>query len=233
MASYSPSPGSDGAQRDPRGGEAVAHAGSWRVRTDEWPVIKSLLTGNAALKDEQFQNNVKANTELGGQLREALQESLGQGPKKAMKKHIEDGMMLARDRVELLLDDDSPFLEICALAGHNMDGATTGASYVCGVGIVCGVQVLITASVPTIKGGSFNEATLGKMSRMAEIAYENRLPVVSLVQSAGADLSQQFKVFHKVRKGKREGTRGSVLCSWRETLSLFRVREREKRRKEN
>ena len=67
----------------------------------------------------------------------------------------------------------------------------------CGIGLVCGTQVVVTASVPTIKGGAFNEATLGKMSRISEIAYENRLPVVSLVQSAGADLSQQFKVFHK------------------------------------
>ena len=88
--------------------------------------------------------------------------------------------------------DGSDFLSLSLHAGIR-----PGASYVCGIGLVCGTQVVVTASVPTIKGGAFNEATLGKMSRISEIAYENRLPVVSLVQSAGADLSQQFKVFHK------------------------------------
>jgi acyl-CoA carboxylase subunit beta len=107
------------------------------------------------------------------------------------------GQLLARDRVELLLDEDSPFLELCALAGFEQEGMSDGGSTVAGIGLVCGVECVVSANVPTLKGGSVNEATLVKGARIAEIAWENRLPLVNLIQSAGADLSQQERVFHR------------------------------------
>ena len=74
-------------------------------------------------RDEQCVANREANLALCTTLHKRLGEALGQGPQKAVDKHLQQGMMLARDRVELLLDDDSPFLELCTLAGYGMDGA--------------------------------------------------------------------------------------------------------------
>ena len=113
--------------------------------------------------------------------------------------------------MELLLDEDSPFLELLPLAGLNQPGTAAGASLVAGIGLVCGVECIVSANVPTIKGGSINEATALKSARIAEIARENRLPSVSLIQSAGADLSQQEKVFHQGGAGFRELARRSKL----------------------
>jgi len=84
-----------------------------------------------------------------------------------------------------------------------------GASLVGGIGLVCGVECMIIANVYTIKGGSMNEATVLKSARLAEIAAENRLPTISLIQSAGADLSQQEKVFHRGGAAFRELARRS------------------------
>ena len=90
---------------------------------------------------------------------------------------------IARDRIELLLDEDSPFLELMPLAGYGQENSAPGASLVAGIGLVSGVECVITASVNTIKGGSLNEATLIKSGRLSEIAMENRLPTISLIQS--------------------------------------------------
>eukprot|EP00854_Cymbomonas_tetramitiformis_P004711 gene4711-5764_t len=98
--------------------------------------------------------------------------------------------------MELVLDDDSPFVELCALAGWGMKGNAAGSGYIAGIGLISGVECVICANNPTIKGGAFNEVTVKKITRVAEIALENRLPYVQLQQSAGADLREQFKVFH-------------------------------------
>eukprot|EP00027_Filamoeba_sp_ATCC50430_P012275 CAMPEP_0168578114 /NCGR_PEP_ID=MMETSP0413-20121227/21157_1 /TAXON_ID=136452 /ORGANISM="Filamoeba nolandi, Strain NC-AS-23-1" /LENGTH=484 /DNA_ID=CAMNT_0008611933 /DNA_START=15 /DNA_END=1466 /DNA_ORIENTATION=- len=135
-------------------------------------------------------------TALVEDLQQKLKESLGQGSKSSIEKHIKSGKLLARDRVEMVLDEDSPFLEVCPLAGWNQKNGSLGGSIVAGIGLVCGVECMITSSVPTIKGGSVNPVTSAKSKRIGEIVMENRLPVISMVQSGGADLTQQSEVFH-------------------------------------
>eukprot|EP01117_Protostelium_nocturnum_P010763 TRINITY_DN387_c0_g1_i1.p1 TRINITY_DN387_c0_g1~~TRINITY_DN387_c0_g1_i1.p1 ORF type:complete len:518 (+),score=165.26 TRINITY_DN387_c0_g1_i1:1807-3360(+) len=130
------------------------------------------------------------------QLQERLAESLSQGSDSSIEKHLKRGRLLARDRVELLLDEDSPFLELCPLAGWGQKDATLGGSVVVGIGLVCGVECIVSASVPTIKGGSVNHVSVEKGRRIAEISIENRLPVINMIESGGADLTQQSRVFH-------------------------------------
>ena len=104
------------------------------------------------------------------------------------------GKLLARERIELLLDQDSPFLELCPLAAWGSD-FPVGASTVVGIGVVEGVECLIVANDPTVRGGTSNPWTLRKGFRANDIAMQNRLPVISLVESGGADLPTQKEVF--------------------------------------
>ncbi|KAK3829587.1 MAG: ClpP/crotonase-like domain-containing protein, partial [Linnemannia elongata] len=109
----------------------------------------------------------------------------------------------ARDRIELLLDDDSPFMELCPLAGYGQEDMTVGGSQVAGIGLICGVECMITANIPTLAGGAWNASTMARGSRISEIAWINRLPHIQLVQSAGANLAQQSRVFHPGGAGFR------------------------------
>ncbi|MCQ6553852.1 acyl-CoA carboxylase subunit beta [Streptomyces sp. C10-9-1] len=117
----------------------------------------------------------------------------GGGPK-YVARHRARGKLLARERIELLVDPDSPFLELSPLAGWGSD-YPVGASVVTGIGVVEGVECLITANDPTVRGGASNPWTLKKILRANEIASANRLPVVSLVESGGADLPSQKEIF--------------------------------------
>ena len=128
-------------------------------------------------------------------LEKALAASREGGGEKYVTRHQAKGKLLPRERIELLLDKDSHFLEIAPLAGHGIRGAGSGAGVVGGVGVVSGVECLITASEATMKGGAINEYGLRKSLRLAEIAAVNRLPGISLVESAGADLPNQSKIF--------------------------------------
>lgn len=116
------------------------------------------------------------------------------GGEKYVTRHHQRGKLLARERIELLVDPDSPFLELSPLAGWGSD-YTVGASLVTGIGIVEGVECLISANDPTVKGGASNPWTLRKALRADEIARANRLPVISLVESGGADLPSQKEIF--------------------------------------
>jgi acetyl-CoA carboxylase carboxyltransferase component len=116
------------------------------------------------------------------------------GGEKATARHHARGKLTARERIELLLDPDAPFLELAALAGYGSDFAV-GGSVVAGIGVVSGVECLLIANDPTVKGGSSNPWSLRKTLRMHEIALANRLPVISLVESGGADLPTQKEVF--------------------------------------
>jgi acetyl-CoA carboxylase carboxyltransferase component len=117
----------------------------------------------------------------------------GGGPEK-LARHRKRGKLTARERVELLLDEDSPFLELCALAGWGSE-FHVGASTIAGIGIVEGVECMIVAPDPTVRGGTSNPWTLRKTLRINDIVRENRLPVISLVESGGADLPTQKEVF--------------------------------------
>jgi acetyl-CoA carboxylase carboxyltransferase component len=117
----------------------------------------------------------------------------GGGPKYVFR-HRGRGKMLARERIELLLDPDSPFLELSPLAAWGSDFAV-GASVVTGIGVVEGVECVIVASDPTVRGGASNPWTVSKSFRAADIALENHLPLINLVESGGADLPTQKEIF--------------------------------------
>ncbi|KPH18403.1 MULTISPECIES: acyl-CoA carboxylase subunit beta [Rhodococcus] len=121
-------------------------------------------------------------------------KALAGGGEKYTERHHKRGKLLARERIELLLDQDSPFLELCPLAAWGSD-FPVGASTVVGIGVVEGVECLIVANDPTVRGGTSNPWTLRKGFRVNDIAMQNRLPVISLVESGGADLPTQKEVF--------------------------------------
>ena len=123
-----------------------------------------------------------------------LAKALAGGGTKYVERHHARGKMTARERIELLVDADSPFLELCALAAYGTD-FHIGASVVTGIGVVEGVECMLVAHDPTVKGGTSNPWTLKKVLRANQIAVENRLPVISLVESGGADLPTQKEIF--------------------------------------
>lgn len=105
-------------------------------------------------------------------------KALAGGGEKYTERHHKRGKLLARERIELLLDQDSPFLELCPLAAWGSD-FPVGASTVVGIGVVEGVECLIVANDPTVRGGTSNPWTLRKGFRANDIAMQNRLPVIS------------------------------------------------------
>ncbi len=117
----------------------------------------------------------------------------GGGPK-YVERHRTRGKLLARERIELLIDPDSPFLELSPLAGYGT-GFAVGGSVVTGIGVICDTECVVIASDPTVRGGSTNPWTLRKSLRASEIALRNRLPLVNLVESGGADLPTQKEIF--------------------------------------
>ncbi|GGF96834.1 acetyl-CoA carboxylase carboxyltransferase subunit [Rhodococcoides trifolii] len=121
-------------------------------------------------------------------------KAIGGGGTKYTERHHKRGKLLARERIELLVDEDAPFLELCPLAAWGSD-FPVGASTVVGIGVVSGVECLIVANDPTVRGGTSNPWTLRKGFRANDIAVQNRLPVISLVESGGADLPTQKEVF--------------------------------------
>ena len=131
------------------------------------------------------------------------------GGEKYNERHQKRGKLLARERIELLLDEGSPFLELMPLAGWGSD-FTVGASLVTGIGVVEGVECMIVANDPTVKGGASNPWTLKKSFRAAQIAEENRLPTINLVESGGADLPTQKEIFIPGGKIFRDITRASA-----------------------
>ncbi|WP_406675456.1 carboxyl transferase domain-containing protein [Nonomuraea sp. N2-4H] len=116
------------------------------------------------------------------------------GGARYVERHRARGKLTARERVELLIDPDSPFLELSPLAGWGTE-FPVGASLVSGIGVIEGVECVITANDPTVRGGASNPWTLRKTLRAADIALRNRLPYVNLVESGGADLPSQKDIF--------------------------------------
>ena len=116
------------------------------------------------------------------------------GGEKYVERHRARGKLTARERVELLIDEGSAFLELSPLAGWGSD-FKVGASVVTGIGVVEGVECMIVANDPTVRGGASNPWTVKKIFRAAQIARENRLPSVNLVESGGADLPTQKEIF--------------------------------------
>ncbi len=127
-------------------------------------------------------------------LDEQLEKARLGGGEAKIERHHGRGRMLPRERIELLLDRDAPFLELAPLAAYGSE-YEVGASFVAGIGVVEGVECMISASDPTVRGGTSNPYTLRKSLRMQEIARVNRLPTVGFVESGGADLPRQKEIF--------------------------------------
>lgn len=160
----------------------------------------------------RFAENRAGNLARLEQLGAALAEARAGGGEKYTTRHVERGKLLPRQRIELLLDRDGWFLECCALAGYKTGGGVkAGASLIGGVGLVSGVECLISATEATLKGGAMNEYSVLKSRRLAEIAEENGLPTINLVESAGADLPNQSKIFVPGGRSFRDLTRASRL----------------------
>jgi acyl-CoA carboxylase subunit beta len=120
--------------------------------------------------------------------------ALAGGGQKYVDRHHGRGKLLPRERIELLVDQDAPFLELSALAAYGSD-YPVGASTVTGIGVVSDVECVIIASDPTVRGGASNPWTLRKTLRAMDIARQNRLPLINLVESGGADLQSQKEIF--------------------------------------
>ena len=136
------------------------------------------------------------NHALAQDLRAAVAAAALGGPEKHCERHVARGKLLPRERVERLLDPGSPFLEIGQLAANGMyEGDVNGASIITGVGRVSGRQCMIVCNDATVKGGTYYPMTVKKHLRAQEIAQENRLPCIYLVDSGGANLPHQAEVF--------------------------------------
>jgi acyl-CoA carboxylase subunit beta len=154
----------------------------------------SVLTSRIDRASATYRANRDANLALLRQLDEQLALARAGGGEKYVARHRARGKLLARQRIELLLDRDAPFLELSPLAAWGSD-FHVGASGVTGVGVVSGVECVVTASDPTVRGGATNPFGLKKSLRALEIAERNRLPLVQLIESGGADLPTQSQTF--------------------------------------
>jgi len=154
--------------------------------------IRSKLDVRAA----DFRANATAMRALVDDLREKSAKVSRGGTPEARDKHLARGKLLARDRIDALLDPGAPFLEFSALAAWDMYGGDISSSgVVTGIGRVAGVECVIVANDATVKGGTYYPMTVKKHLRAQEIAQENRLPCIYLVDSGGAFLPMQDEVF--------------------------------------
>ena len=146
--------------------------------------------------NDTFQANAAHNAALAADLRRRAAAAALGGSAAAREKHTARGKLLPRDRVHRLLDPGSPFLEIGALAANGMyNDEAPGAGMICGIGRVSGRECMIVANDPTVKGGAYYPMTVKKHLRAQDIAQENRLPCIYLVDSGGANLPHQAEVF--------------------------------------
>ncbi|MFN3502281.1 MAG: carboxyl transferase domain-containing protein [Allorhizobium sp.] len=156
------------------------------------PTLTTKLDRESPEAKARFAYNQALATDLRARVAEA---ALG-GTEKSRERHVSRGKLLPRERVERLLDPGSPFLEIGQLAANGMyEGDVNGASLICGVGRVSGRQCMIVCNDATVKGGTYYPMTVKKHLRAQEIAQENRLPCIYLVDSGGANLPHQAEVF--------------------------------------
>ncbi|HCS17111.1 carboxyl transferase domain-containing protein [Qipengyuania flava] len=157
------------------------------------PVLTSTLDREAPDAKVRFEHNKS----LAAELRSTVAAAALGGSEGSRERHVGRGKLLPRERVERLLDPGSPFLEIGQLAANGMYGkdAINGAGLIAGIGRVSGRQVMIVCNDATVKGGTYYPMTVKKHLRAQEVAQENRLPCIYLVDSGGANLPHQAEVF--------------------------------------
>jgi 3-methylcrotonyl-CoA carboxylase beta subunit len=162
--------------------------------------MSTVLTSSADPSSEEFRANQAAHAELVEDLRGQLHRVRQGGGAKSRERHVSRGKLLPRDRVAKLLDRGSPFLELSPLAAHGMyDDQAPGASIITGIGRVCGREVVVICNDATVKGGTYFPMTCKKHTRAQQVALENRLPTIYLVDSGGAFLPMQDEIFPDVR----------------------------------
>ena len=146
--------------------------------------------------DPTFAANEESMRGLVEQLRERLATTALGGSEKSRERHVSRGKLLPRDRVDELLDEGSPFIEIAPLAANGIyDDQAPGAGVIAGIGLIHSRPVLVISNDATVKGGTYFPLTVKKHLRAQEIALENTLPCVYLVDSGGAFLPMQDEVF--------------------------------------
>jgi len=145
-------------------------------------------------RSEEYQANRAVMVEKLAEFEDLQDQARLGGGEKYIERHRQRGKLLARERIELLVDRDSPFLELSTLAAWGSD-KPLGGNVVTGIGVINGVECAVLANDPTSQAGVFNRFTLAKSLRIMDIAMENRLPLINLVESGGADLPDQADVF--------------------------------------
>jgi 3-methylcrotonyl-CoA carboxylase beta subunit len=159
-------------------------------------VSMETLASRVDTTSESFRTNDVAQRKLASELHDRLASAALGGPERARARHLSRGKLLPRERVDTLLDDGSPFLEIAPLAAEGMyDGDSPGAGMIAGIGLVHGRHVLVVCNDATVKGGTYYPMTVKKHLRAQEVALENNLPCIYLVDSGGAFLPKQDDVF--------------------------------------
>src|SRR5512135_3463831 len=157
------------------------------------------LSSSIDLSSPEFQQNAEHHRQIANELRLRLAKVREGGGEKYRRRQEEQGKLFVRDRIERLLDPGSPFLELSALAAYDLyDGDAPGAGIVTGIGRVSSREVMIVANDATVKGGSYFPITVKKHLRAQQIAEENHLPCLYLVDSGGAFLPLQDEVFPDV-----------------------------------
>ncbi len=158
----------------------------------------SVLESSINPQSDVFAENHAALTTCINDLR-AIEKSVIDMAEKSRPKFEKKGKLLPRERLNLLIDQDSPFIELCGLAGYKMyddkDGSTAGGGLICGLGYISGVRCIVQVNNCAIKGGTISPAGLDKTLRLQQIALENKLPIVSLAESGGANLNYATDVF--------------------------------------
>ncbi len=155
---------------------------------------RPILASRLDPKSDHFQTNRNAVLQQLDALEQLLAAARAGGGEKSAARHVQRGKLLVRQRIELLLDRDAPFLELSPIAAAGTD-YEVGASTVAGIGVVSGVECYLGGNDPTVRGGAVNPYTLRKSMRGFEICMQNRLPYITLTESGGADLPRQSEIF--------------------------------------
>ncbi|HEY2895256.1 MAG TPA: carboxyl transferase domain-containing protein, partial [Pirellulales bacterium] len=155
---------------------------------------RQILPSNLDTRSQHFEANRAAVLSRLAEIESLLAAARAGGGPKLVTRHHERGKLLVRERIELLVDRDSPFLELSPLAAAGTE-YEVGASTAAGIGVVSGVECYISGNDPTVRGGAVNPYTMRKGMRGFDISIQNRLPHISLTESGGADLPRQSEIF--------------------------------------
>lgn len=156
----------------------------------------SKIESNININSEKYRSTYEKMIVLLEKYKSEMSKTNYQGEEKALIKAKKENRLLPKERLELLLDQDSPFLELLPLAGWGTDCYRVGSSIIAGIGIVANKLCMIICHIGTVKGGAIDQVTLKKMHRINQIVQENDLITVNLIESSGANLTQQSEIFN-------------------------------------